>query len=153
MATKIGFYSLVEPACQVELGLRSEEQQKSCISVETNFQKMLFAVGMIGLFIYGQSSYPDRRHVEDEFGRERLEIPKSSKSNVKRGIIYSACALAAGFVVTRATKSLRMRQWRASRFAVLTAVRNPQAASYILGRSVADSAHDNVEALRLRHAK
>jgi hypothetical protein len=142
----VGVLPLLNSSCFIDSGLRTEEQQISCVNTELKIQKVAVAGVILLTLLYGKSTIPDRTKVSDEFGREKYALIEDSNGNVptgrnyKRGMMYGLGIGIVGVGVVKLTRAVRMAEWRANVAATQAAQQNPIGAQYIVNRTSAEAA-------------
>ena len=130
----VNLLSLVEPACQIEVPLRSLQDQTSCVKAEVRTEQVAVVVAMVAALIIGINLQFDDEQFDD-YGR-----PIKRALNWKRGLGLTALVGGFGVGVITLTKEIRMAQWRAQKLAAARGVEQPQSANYIQARRSADAA-------------
>jgi hypothetical protein len=127
----VGPLALVEPACQVEVGMRTPAQQEACVQTEVGVNQI--AVGLLAIVTLAAAR---TRRLTIENGC--LEVEEAEPS-WKRAAMAAGAVVALGLICVKIQKNFRMRQWRAQTYAVANALTKPAEAAYIQHRISAES--------------
>lgn len=147
--------ALLDPSCHIEVGLRTEEQQQSCIAIENKVQGVVIGIGVLALFFYARSNLPDSEIVEDQYGRPVRVLKKRpdgsipQNDNNRRGFIVAGIGAGLGWLYMYLTKRLRMAQWRAEKAAVQAAATYPKDANYVWERARTEALQKSSDAAKL----